>query len=64
MKQIILHNQWSINAPIEKIFNIVTDFEKSPEYFSKVVESINIIKRENNFLEIEPINLYGYIKIY
>lgn len=53
MKQITLHNQWFIKAPIEDVFRIMTDFEKWPEYFPKVAESIQVIKREGNNLEIE-----------
>lgn len=55
MKQITLHKQWVIKAPIDDVSKIITDFEKFPEYFPKVTESINILKREGNNLEMEAI---------
>lgn len=55
MKNINLHAKWLIKAPLAEVFNIMTDFEKFPEYFPKVAESIQIIKREENYLEMEAI---------
>jgi hypothetical protein len=31
----------------------MTDFEKFPEYFPKVADSIRVVKREGNYLEID-----------
>lgn len=53
MKEITLHKQWVIKAPIEDVSRIMTDFEKLPEYFPKVAESIQINKRDGNNLEME-----------
>ena len=53
MKNIHLENSWIIKAPIEKVFNIITDFENLPKYFPKVAESLVITKREGNNLEID-----------
>ena len=53
MNEITLHNQWIVKAPIDDVFRIITDFEKFPEHFPKVAESIQINKREENYLEIE-----------
>lgn len=53
MKNITLHKQWIIKAPVEEVFRIVTDFEKFPEYFPKVTESMKIIKKEGDNLDIE-----------
>jgi hypothetical protein len=53
MNEITLHNQWVVKAPIDDVFRIMTDFEKFPENFPKVAESIQINKREGNNLEIE-----------
>jgi hypothetical protein len=50
---ITLHSQWLIKAPLADVFNIMTDFEKWPEYFPKVAESIRIIWREGNTIELE-----------
>lgn len=53
MKQIHLENSWIIKAPLEKVFNIITDFEKMPKYFPKVAETVTITKREGHNLEID-----------
>lgn len=53
MNEITLRNQWVIKAPIDEVFKIMTDFEKFPEHFPKVAESLQINKRERNNLEIE-----------
>jgi carbon monoxide dehydrogenase subunit G len=55
MNQITLHKQWLIKAPVEKVFNIMTDFEKFPERFPKVAKSINVTKREGNYLEMDAV---------
>ncbi|MEI7564051.1 MAG: SRPBCC family protein, partial [bacterium] len=34
-------------------FNIMTDFEKFPEYFPKVANSIQVIRCEGNYLEMD-----------
>ena len=53
MKKITLHKQWVINASIHEVAGIMTDFEHLPNYFPKVAESVNILKREGNNLEME-----------
>lgn len=53
MKHIHLENSWIIKAPIEEVFNIITDFENLPKNFPKVAESVVITKREGNNLEID-----------
>ncbi len=55
MKDITLRATWLIKAPINEVFAIMSDFEKFPEYFPKVADSIHIIKHEGNNLEIEAI---------
>ena len=52
MKDITLHATWIIKAPVVNVFNIMTDFETFPEHFPKVAKSIQIIKREGNYLEM------------
>lgn len=52
MKDITLHAKWLIKAPLTEVFNIITDFEKWPEYFPKVAESIQVVKRDGNNLEM------------
>lgn len=53
MKEITLHKQWLVKAPLEDVFKTMTDFERFPEYFPKVAESIQIKKREGNLLEMD-----------
>lgn len=55
MKDITLHANWLIKAPITDVFNILIDFEKWPKYFPKVAESIKIKKHDGNDLEIEAL---------
>ena len=52
MKDITLHAKWLIKAPLTEVFNIMTDFEKWPEYFPKVAESMRVVRREGNNLEL------------
>jgi carbon monoxide dehydrogenase subunit G len=53
MKEIKLHGQWLIKAPLEDVFKVITDFENFPKYFPKVAESIQIKKREGSYLEMD-----------
>jgi hypothetical protein len=53
MKDITLHAKWLIKAPLTEVFNIMTDFEKFPEYFPKIAESIQVMRREGNYLEMD-----------
>jgi len=55
MKDITLHAKWLIEAPLAEVFDIMTDFEKFPLYFPKVAESIQVVKREGNYLEINAV---------
>ncbi|MCA9362489.1 hypothetical protein KC906_03870 [Candidatus Kaiserbacteria bacterium] len=53
MKEITLHDQWVIRAPIEEVARVMTDFEKLPNYFPKVAEKVVVTKRNGNDLEME-----------
>ena len=53
MNEITLHNQWVVKAPMDDVFRVMTDFERFPQHFPKVAESIQINKREENYLEID-----------
>ncbi len=53
MKEITLHNQWIIKAPVKDVTEIMTDFERLPEYFPKVAEKVVVNKRDGNNLEME-----------
>lgn len=52
MKKITLRSRWLIRAPMREVFNVMTDYEKWPEYFPKVAESIQVERREGNILEL------------
>lgn len=53
MKEITLHDRWVVRAPVEAVASILTDFEKLPEHFPKVAESVQVVKREGDTLEME-----------
>lgn len=53
MKDIMLHGTWCIKAPIGEVFHIIIDFEKWPLYFPKVAESMRVVKRKGNNLEMD-----------
>jgi len=53
MKEMTLHGRWLVKAPVEDVFRMMTDFEKFPEHFPKVAESIRVKKREGNDVEME-----------
>ena len=52
MKDITLHATWLIKAPLTEVFSLITDFEKWPEYFPKVAESIQVIRHVGDNLEL------------
>lgn len=53
MKDITLHAAWIIKAPLPEVFDIMTDFEKFPVNFPKVADSIRVMRREGNYLEMD-----------
>lgn len=53
MNKITLHASWIIKAPLIDVFNLITDFEKWPEYFPKVAASLQVKTHERNNLELE-----------
>lgn len=52
MNSITLHGHWLIKAPLTQVFNLIIDFEKWPEYFPKVAESVQVTRLGRNYLEI------------
>jgi hypothetical protein len=52
MKPVSLTGSWIIKAPLKSVYEIVTDFEKTPTYFPKVAKSLTIIKKNGNHLSI------------
>ncbi|NTW61309.1 SRPBCC family protein [Candidatus Saccharibacteria bacterium] len=60
MKEKILQGSYTINAPVEDVYRIISDFERAPEYFPIVAKSMKVIKRDGNNLEIEATsNTFG-----
>lgn len=53
MKEITLQKEWVIRAPLDEAFAVMTDFEKVPVHFPKVAESVRIVKREGDCLEMD-----------
>lgn len=53
MKNITLRGTWIVKAPLSEVFKMMTDFEKFPEYFPKVAQSIQLKKRDNDYLEMQ-----------
>ncbi len=54
-EKMTLRAKWLIKAPLADVFEIMTDFEKFTEYFPKVAESLQVKKRDGNYLEIEAV---------
>lgn len=52
-EKITLHATWIIKASLSEVFAMMTDFEKWPEYFPKVAESIRVIWRDGDALEMD-----------
>ena len=55
MKAVSLTGSWVIKAPPKSVYEIVTDFEKTPEYFPTVAKSIKIVDRRGNHLSIQAV---------
>lgn len=53
MRTITLSGQWIIRAPLAAVFKVVTDFENYPSTFPLVADSIRVISRMGNKLELE-----------
>ena len=51
--KITLRATWIIKAPLSEVFAMMTDFERFPEYFPKVAESIRVVSRKGNDLEMD-----------
>ncbi len=56
MKPIILTGTWVINASLQRIYEIVTDFENAPNYFPLVAKSLKIINKKGNYLSIDAVS--------
>lgn len=60
--EINLQAKWLIKAPQSEVFELIVNFEKWPEYFPKVADSLQVTKRKGNSLEIEAaVRSFGQI---
>ncbi len=60
MKEKVLEGSWVIDAPVEDVYKIISDFEKAPEYFPIVAKGMKVISRDGNNLRIEATtNTFG-----
>jgi carbon monoxide dehydrogenase subunit G len=61
MKEKVLEGSWIIDAPVEDVYRIISDFEKAPIYFPLVAKGMRVISRDGNNLEIEAVtNTFGF----
>lgn len=44
-----------MNAPLQRVYNIVTDFERAHDYFPLVASSLKIINKRGNRLSINAV---------
>lgn len=56
MKPVVLAGTWVIKAPLECIYDIVTDFENAAKYFPLVANSLKIIHQDGDHLTIEAVS--------
>jgi carbon monoxide dehydrogenase subunit G len=50
MKQIHLEGSWTIRAPRDEVYRVITDFENAPKYFPLVAKSARVVSRQGNDL--------------
>jgi hypothetical protein len=55
MKSVILTGIWVINAPLSRLYEIVTDFENASKNFPLVAGSLKIINKNGDHLTIEAV---------
>lgn len=49
----VVTGTWLVPADREKIYAIVSDFERMPEYFPQIAHAMHLLKREGNCLTLE-----------
>lgn len=52
---ISLRGKWLVNAPVDAVYRIVTDFERMPERFPRVAERLTVVGRDGNRLKIDAV---------
>lgn len=53
MKTVTLRGRYLIKAPKNKVYKLITDFERGVKLFPDVARSIKILERDGNKLKIE-----------
>jgi len=53
LKTIHLESYYTIKAPREAVYGIITDFENVPKYFPSVAKSARLISRDGNNFVVE-----------
>lgn len=56
MKPVVLTGTWVIRAPLQRAYEIVTDFENAPRYFPLVAQSMKIMNKQGNNLTIDAVS--------
>lgn len=56
MKPILLAGTWVIDAPLQRLYEIVTDFEHAHNYFPLVAHSLKITAKDGNHLSIDAVS--------
>lgn len=56
MRPVILEGTWIVNAPLARIYEIVTDFEHASTYFPLVATLLKITNKKGNSLSIDAIS--------
>jgi uncharacterized membrane protein len=54
----------TVNAPQDKIFSVITDFEKLPTRFPNTYQSLKVIERSANSVTVEEDVMFGGRKIH
>ncbi len=49
----------TIVAPQNKVFSIITDFEKLPKRFPETYQSLRVIERSDNSATVEDVTVAG-----
>src|SRR5688572_25471340 len=60
MKPVRFHGDWIIRAPRDRVYALMTDFERWPELFPQMVEAITVVSRNETTAVVEgDFNLVG-----
>lgn len=60
IKTVHIEGRWIIKAPVEKVYEMATNYKKWPEYFIGIESPIKVIKKEKNLLVVS-VTLYHWL---